>query len=977
MKTKKLLTALALFGALGFINNTFADTVQEVCQETTETLPGSFANLMLVLDYSGSMNDYLYKNEETYNPNELYFGYFDPFGAYIYDSSVGAYKKIGNVNSDLLRAGYGNKFRYGWKHGYGHRYKHQYGKKAIKVYSGNYLNWYYITKIDLLRLILTGGKTTFSGKSYVEYKFVLPQTVEYICPTYEDNFIKDVILFAKSLRDLEAQAAKADALDAETIDNNLKSCILELAKIAKNINKPTINDELEDIKENETDFKEFLNKLKLNPDDFKSFLNKVESSDYQNALTELRNDIVNYVIDPNKFQFKNDNIKDYITHIKDYINSEVFEKILNYNNISQGNIDPTEIADNFYQKISENLPNDLPTTASGDLSRLIKLCNKIPNCEYNADNNTIIYKAYAPQFLLQFYCPMLNKFNDWWAKHHFFCRFLPHCYLRRACHQGDVQISCQTETGTLFVELQDGTKIYANSTITYNPTTGQVEGLLQRLDKVSYKPRVGAVLYSNPTDDEVIKEWIYPGYSYSGVIDVINNDNPEGGTPTGEAFDEIKRYFSRENGVWGGFSTNDAGYVDPYTFTLFDPLTGNESDYTVDNAKNINILISDGAWNGHGDVYNYPPSNCSNDSVPMKNLPDICISSSGSFFWWWIPNTCSKPTYDYYRCAIDPAKPVYNMWKGSKADLVAELSGNQTVETISVPVLMDSSQSYGLNAMKNIAIAGGFIDKDNDLLPAGYDSEPPNPQCGEDQGPPCGSFVDIPSADSDPNKEWHTNSGDIVNYYSASQPYDLLSALVKSFENAVGKIKNVACYQLLTEKEIPSAFIATYVRNTLEEINTYVNSDNLEDYKRAAEALLNLVHYDLYLANYPYLAKIEFLINQIESANDVTSFQNAVNNAISTVFLSYRQALMNALNTLIQTLEEQIQNSGGEVTEEILNTERKIVKTVRNLAVLYNQNPTEVTQTLENNINNPQQFLTETKNAAASYSVQILLWLEY
>jgi len=133
----------------------------------------------------------------------------------------------------------------------------------------------------------------------------------------------------------------------------------------------------------------------------------------------------------------------------------------------------------------------------------------------------------------------------------------------------------------------------------------------------------------------------------------------------------------------------------------------------------------------------------------------------------------------------------------------------------------------------------------------------------------------------------------------------------------------------------------------------------------------------LYLANYPYLAKIEFLINQINSASDVTSFQNAVNNAISTVFLSYRQALMNTLNALIQTLEEQIQNSGGEVTEEILNTERKIVKTVRNLAVLYNQNPAEVTQTLENNINNPQQFLTETKNASASYSVQILLWLEY
>ena len=967
MKTKKLLTALALFGSLGIVNNSWGETVQEICQTTTETLPGAFANLMLVLDYSGSMNNHIYRTSRrsTYDNNKLYLGYFDPFGAYIYDSSVGAYKKIGNAHPDLLRRGYSYQFRYSWRHGFGFGFghHHMFGRRGIRVYSGNFLNWYYMTRIDLLRLILTGGKTTFSGKSYVEYKFTLPQpAITYTCPQYQNDLVKDIILFGKSLTQLVQKAANVDSLNPDDINQNVASCLYKLASEARNVDTTQLQTEIQNIWNNSADFDSFVESEGLSPQAFNNFLNN-RNTDYRSAIYNLLNDLFNKVVlsTINSATFKNTDIKNYIQQLIDYAKNGLYSIANELGN----SIDPNRVKNTFLTNINtytNTIRNKISTNYSYPsvaLDKLIRLCEKLPNCQYDATQNAIIYKAYAPQFFLQFYCPMLDAFNAWWARHRFFCRFLPHGYLRRACHNGDVQISCQTETGTLFVELQDGTKIYANSTITYNPANGQVEGLLQRLEKVSYKPRVGAVLYSNPSDDEVIKDWIYPGYSYSGVIDVINNENPEGGTPTGEAFDEIKRYFSRESGVWGGFSTNDAGYVDPYTFSLTDPVTGTENTYTVENAKNINLLISDGAWNGHGDIYYYPPRNCLNDSVPMKNLPDV--NAWGNY---WI-------------CAIDPAQPVYNMWKGSKADLVSELSGNQTAETISVPVLMDSSQSYGLNAMKNIAIAGGFIDKDNDQLPAGYTSEPPNPQCGADQGPPCGSFVDIPSGDSDPNNEWHTNSGEIVNYYSASQPYDLLSALVKSFENAVGKIKNVTCYQLLTEKEIPSAFIANYVRNTLQEINTYVNSDNLDYYKKAAEALLNLVHYDLYLANYPYLAKIEFLINQINSASDVTSFQNAVNNAISTVFLSYRQALMNTLNALIQTLEEQIQNSGGEVTEEILNTERKIVKTVRNLAVLYNQNPAEVTQTLENNINNPQQFLTETKNASASYSVQILLWLEY
>jgi nitrogen regulatory protein PII-like uncharacterized protein len=960
MKTKKLLTALALFGSLGVVNNSWGETVQEICQTTTETLPGAFANLMLVLDYSGSMDDYLYKNEVSYNPNELYFGYFDPFGAYVYDSNAGAYIKISNIDPDPVNHDQGKQFQYGGKN-YGVQARYRYRNEALDtnvVYSGNYLNWYYMTKVDLLRLILTGGKTTFSGNSYVEYTFTLPQpAITYTCPQYQNDLVKDIILFGKSLTQLVQQAANVDSLNPDDINQNVASCLYKLASEAQNVNTTQLQTEIQNIWNNSADFDSFVESEGLSPQDFNNFLNN-KNTDYKSAIYNLLNDLFNNVVlsTINSETFKNIDIKNYIQQLIDYAKNGLYS-------IANGlgsSIDANNIENNFLTNINNytnTVRDKISNTynyASADIEKLIQLCEKLPNCQYDATQNAIIYKAYAPQSLLQFYCPMLDTFNADWAKRHFFCRFLPHGYLRKACHNGEVQISCQTETGTLFVELQDGTKIYANSTITYNPANGQVEGLLQRLEEVSYKPRVGAALYSNPSDDEVIKDWIYPGYSYSGVIDVINNENPEGGTPTGEAFDEIKRYFSRESGVWGGFSTNDAGYVDPYTFTI------NVDNYTIEDSKNLNILISDGAWNGHGGVYNYPPSNCLNDSIAMKNLPDVSVSWS-----------------NYWICAIDPAQPVYNMWKGSKADLVPELAGNQNVETISVPVLMDSSQSYGLNAMKNIAIAGGFIDKDNDQLPAGYTSEPPNPQCGADQGPPCGSFVDIPSADSDPNNEWHTNSGDIVNYYSASQPYDLLSALVKSFENAVGKIKNVTCYQLLTEKEIPSAFIANYVRNTLQEINTYVNSDNLDYYKKAAEALLNLVHYDLYLANYPYLAKIEFLINQINSASDVTSFQNAVNNAISTVFLSYRQALMNTLNALIQTLEEQIQNSSGEVTEEILNTERKIVRTVRNLAVLYNQNPTEVTQTLENNINNPQQFLTETKNAAASYSVQILLWLEY
>ena len=110
-------------------NSADAQTMEEYCQVPAFVGSPIQPNILLTIDVSGSMSWSAYSNE--YNADTTYEGYFIPDKRY---------KKVGGVwteTSDSLNC-------YRWK-----------GLQG--TCSGNYLNWYYMARIDLVRWAITGG----------------------------------------------------------------------------------------------------------------------------------------------------------------------------------------------------------------------------------------------------------------------------------------------------------------------------------------------------------------------------------------------------------------------------------------------------------------------------------------------------------------------------------------------------------------------------------------------------------------------------------------------------------------------------------------------------------------------------------------------------------------------------------------------------------------------------------------------------
>lgn len=96
---------------------------------------------------------------------------------------------------------------------------------------------------------------------------------------------------------------------------------------------------------------------------------------------------------------------------------------------------------------------------------------------------------------------------------------------------------------------------------------GRVEGILQGIEKITQRPKIGAVLFGSNA-----KVNISPSDNYSTLISTINSTIATGGTNTKSAVDTIKSYFSNTN-----------AYV--YNNT------------TIPCANNYAIVMSDGEWN--------------------------------------------------------------------------------------------------------------------------------------------------------------------------------------------------------------------------------------------------------------------------------------------------------------------------------------------------------------------------------------------
>lgn len=104
----------------------------------------TYSNLYLVLDYSGSMAYPAYNtNEDSYDVNEKYYGYYDQNSNYSCTGDVSIYS--------YTPPGYGSSFA-DYIHCNGHWQKDSSGS-----YSGNELNFRNMARIDLLRYVLTGG----------------------------------------------------------------------------------------------------------------------------------------------------------------------------------------------------------------------------------------------------------------------------------------------------------------------------------------------------------------------------------------------------------------------------------------------------------------------------------------------------------------------------------------------------------------------------------------------------------------------------------------------------------------------------------------------------------------------------------------------------------------------------------------------------------------------------------------------------
>ncbi|WP_035587875.1 PilC/PilY family type IV pilus protein [Hippea jasoniae] len=114
---------------------------------------------------------------------------------------------------------------------------------------------------------------------------------------------------------------------------------------------------------------------------------------------------------------------------------------------------------------------------------------------------------------------------------------------------------------------------------TYNSTLGQVEGILQEIERLKQKPRIGSILFNGDIIDR-----IGLSYDYSTLINKINNTSPNGATATKIALDDVEKLFKEKN-------LSNYGNVDPYEFIV------NGQEQKVKCTKNFIIVMSDGEWN--------------------------------------------------------------------------------------------------------------------------------------------------------------------------------------------------------------------------------------------------------------------------------------------------------------------------------------------------------------------------------------------
>jgi len=132
--------------------NTYCQTPPFVTSGANALKP----NVLLMVDNSGSMNEFAYKTagsgdssyDQSYNSATDYFGYFDSNKMYSYSTSASGYFYVDSTKT-LDRT----KF------------------SATSGFSGNMLNWLTMRRVDVVRKVLVGGKTQPRSANTANYLF--------------------------------------------------------------------------------------------------------------------------------------------------------------------------------------------------------------------------------------------------------------------------------------------------------------------------------------------------------------------------------------------------------------------------------------------------------------------------------------------------------------------------------------------------------------------------------------------------------------------------------------------------------------------------------------------------------------------------------------------------------------------------------------------------------------------------------------
>ena len=319
------------------------------------------------------------------------------------------------------------------------------------------------------------------------------------------------------------------------------------------------------------------------------------------------------------------------------------------------------------------------------------------------------------------------------------------------------------------VTLYYGQNILYTHVTSYNPDTKQVEGILQKTQRLKKRPRIGAYFFQN----RYITRRVKPSYDYTSLIWAINTKSMSGSTPTKYALEDTRKYFSRKSGSRGGFRVGRSDYVDPYVFNV------NGKKITVSCAKNFAILLTDGEWNTGG----------------------------------------------------DPIGEAYNMWKGGTADLVSNLKGNQNAKLYSIALFLE--EGAGKNAVQHLAIFGGYENRDGNNWPCaytGYKTPSYNqvrncviyglndPRCRIN----CNSST-IPSsicpikditkpANKSCRDEWDADLDALPDTYaSGDDPQTVKEALEKVFRRILSEVASGSSVSMLSEKDKAGAILAQAV----------------------------------------------------------------------------------------------------------------------------------------------------------------------